>query len=201
MKQENKIPEEELLDDQENELVFIDEDPEEVRRKLKKSTRRFNEFQQFGLHALVFVLILYVLFAWIIGVTAPPNSDMYPRIDSTDLLVYYRLDKSPSAQDIIVFTKNNTRYVGRVIAKGGDTIDITDTGSVIVNDSTLVESNIFYETYPLTGYTQYPLTLAEDECFVLMDQRRGTEDSRYFGAVKYKEIDGTVITVFRRVNF
>jgi signal peptidase I len=128
-----------------------------------------------------------------------PNADMYPRIDSGDFLLVYRLDRNPKAQDIMMFEKNGTRYVGRVIAVGGDTVEITD-GAVKVNGYNMVETNIFYETYPLEGFTSYPLTLANDECFILADQRKGTEDSRFFGPVKYREIEGTVISVMRRNN-
>jgi hypothetical protein len=72
--------------------------------------------------------------------------------------------------------------------------------AVKVNGYTMVETNIFYETYPLEGFTEYPLKLADDECFILADQRKGTEDSRFFGPVKYSELEGTVISVMRRNN-
>ena len=160
---------------------------------------KVNDFQYFVMQTFVLVLIVYVLFAHIVGIISMPNADMYPRIDSGDFLLVYRLDKDPKAQDIMVFDKNGTRYVGRVIAVGGDTVEITD-GSVKVNGYSMIETNIFYETYPLEGFTEYPLTLAEDECFILADQRKGTEDSRFFGPVKYSEIEGTVISVMRRNN-
>ena len=50
------------------------------------------------------------------------------------------------------------------------------------------------------GYTEYPLTLQEGECFVLADSRNGGTDSRFFGPVTRDEIDGTVITIVRRNN-
>ena len=149
---------------------------------------------------LLCVFILYVLFAWVVGIMSMPNSDMYPRIDSGDFLLYYRLDKSPKAQDIIVFEKNDTTYVGRVIAAGGDTVEIKEDGSIGINGYSMQEQNIFYETYPLEGFTEYPLKLADDECFILADQRKGTEDSRFFGPVKYSEVKGTVISIMRRNN-
>jgi flavin reductase (DIM6/NTAB) family NADH-FMN oxidoreductase RutF len=49
-------------------------------------------------------------------------------------------------------------------------------------------------------FEEYPLTLESDECFILADQRKGTEDSRFFGPVKRSEIEGTVISVMRRTN-
>ena len=44
------------------------------------------------------------------------------------------------------------------------------------------------------------MTLGAGQCFILADQRQGSEDSRYFGPVDYSELDGTVITVMRRSN-
>ena len=82
----------------------------------------------------------------------------------------------------------------------GDTVEITKDNTVIVNGYNMIESNIFYDTYPLEGFTKYPLTLGAGQCFILADQRQGSEDSRYFGPVGYSELDGTVITVMRRSN-
>ncbi len=165
----------------------------------KRKGKMMNDFQYFALQTLVLAVIVYVLFAQIIGIMSMPNADMYPRLDSGDFLLYYRLDRDPKAQDIMVFEKNGTRYVGRVVAVGGDTVEVTD-GAVKINGYTMVETNIFFETYPLEGFTEYPLTLAQDECFILADQRKGTEDSRFFGPVKYSELHGTVISVMRRNN-
>lgn len=164
-----------------------------------RKSKKMNDFQYFALQTLVLVVIVYVLFARIIGIMSMPNADMYPRLDSGDFLLYYRLDREPKAQDIMVFEKNGTRYVGRVVAVGGDTVEVTD-GAVKINGYSMIETNIFYETYPLEGFTEYPLKLADDECFVLADQRKGTEDSRFFGPVKYRELEGTVISVMRRNN-
>ncbi len=166
----------------------------------KKARRGMNDFQWFAMQVLIFVIVLYVLFAHIVGITTMPSADMYPRIDSGDFLMFYRLDKDPKAQDIVVFEKNDTRYVGRVIAVQGDTIEITKDGAVIINGFSMMETNIFYETFPLEGFTTYPLKLGPGQCFIMMDQRQGTEDSRYFGPVNYNELEGTVISVMRRTN-
>ena len=131
----------------------------------KKARKGMSDFQWFAMQVLIFVIVLYVLFAHIIGITTMPNADMYPRIDSGDFLMYYRLDKDPKAQDVVVFEKNDTRYVGRVIAVQGDTIEIKKDGSVIINGFSMTETNIFYETFPLEGFTTYPLTLQAGQCF------------------------------------
>ena len=169
---------------------------EAEQKKIRKASRRMRDFQMFILHALVLLIVICVLFLKVVGFATVPNDDMYPRLDA--LLLFYRLETDVKAQDIIVFEKNNTRYVGRVVAVGGDTVEITDSESLIINGNTVMESNIFYSTPKYEGYVEYPLTVPQGTYFVLMDKRRGSEDSRYFGPVSLEEIEGTVITVLRR---
>ena len=177
--------------------------PSKTERKMKRSDKSVRSYQFFLIRLAVLVLVLWVLFFFIIGVVRMPSTDMYPRIDAGDLLVYYRLDKDVKAQDVIVIEKTvpemegKQRIVSRVIAVAGDRVEITDDAHVMVNGNVLVESNIFYPTSRYEGFTEYPLTLKEGECFVLSDSRNGGMDSRFFGPVKKDEIKGTVITIMR----
>ncbi len=175
-------------------------------KQLKKAEKGVRFYQYFLLRLLIFLIVLWILFFKVVGITHMPSGDMYPRIDAGDMILFYRLDKDVKFRDIIVIEKampNSTQketVVSRVIAVGGDTVEITDTARVIVNGNSLAENTVFYPTPRYEGYTRYPLTLAEDECFVLSDYRNGGTDSRYFGPVKKKEIAGTVISVMRRNN-
>lgn len=181
--------------------VEEEEDPrKEIAKKTRKAEKRYRRFQTFALRLLLLIVVVWVLFCYVVGFATVDSGDMYPRLDAGDLLLFYRLDTDVRYQDIIVFTKDGKRYVGRVIAAGGDTVEITDGESVVVNGNTLIESNIFYSTPRYEGFTEYPLTLGADECFVLADHRQGGEDSRFFGPVKTDEIAGTVISVLRRNN-
>ena len=82
----------------------------------------------------------------------------------------------------------------------GDTVEISEGNRLVVNGNTMIESNIFYDTPAYEGYTEYPLTLGQEEWFVLADSRNGGADSRYFGPVTRSEIKGTVLTILRRNN-
>lgn len=156
------------------------------------------QWRWFLIRLLILIGILYLLFGCIFGITTVKNEDMAPRISAGDLVLYYRLDKQPLAGDIIICNKNGKQYVDRVIAKGGDSVEITEEGTVKVNGSIVLEQNIFYETPQYESDVKYPLQLQEGECFVLGDQREGATDSRYFGAVDTQEIRGKIITVIRR---
>ena len=88
--------------------------------------------------------------------------------------------------------------MGRVVAAGGDTVEVTEQGQLVVNGNSMIETNIFYSTPEYAGFVEYPLTLGPGEYFVLADYRNGGADSRFFGPVKQSDILGTVITIIRR---
>ena len=90
--------------------------------------------------------------------------------------------------------------MGRVAAHGGDTVEITEDAQLSVNGSTVIENDIYYSTPRYESEIAYPVTLAENEVFVLCDYREGAKDSRYFGPVSKSEIKGKVITIVRRSN-
>ena len=84
---------------------------------------------------LAFLLVfLWVLFGLLFGITTMKNNDMSPRISAGDLLFYYRLEK-PKSGDVVVLQKAGEKYVGRVIAAGGDTVEITEDEKVKINGS------------------------------------------------------------------
>lgn len=175
-------------------------DEDDKKRKKIKHRSPMNPMHVFFIHAFVIVLILWLMFGFICGLATAPNNDMSPQIKTSDLLLYYRLDKHPKAQDVVIVYINDTRYVGRIVAAAGDTVEITDEETLVINGNTMNESNIYTPTPNYEGFVEYPVTLSQGEYFVLSDNRNGGEDSRYYGVVKENEILGTVITVVRRNN-
>ncbi len=172
--------------------------PEQVIRfRLRRLADR-EEVISFFARLIWMALLLGLMFGLLFGITPAKNNDMSPRISSGDLLLYYRLEKTFRPQDVIVFEKDGRQYIGRVVAKGGDNVEITEDSHLKVNGSTVVETDIFYSTPRYESDVKYPVELGEDQCFVLCDYRTGAKDSRYFGAVNQSEIKGKVITVIRR---
>lgn len=144
------------------------------------------------------VVLLGLLFGFAFGVTPMENDDMSPRISAGDLLLYYRLADDLVTGDVLVFEKDGEQYVGRIVANPGDTVEVTDQATLVVNGSTVLENDIYYTTPKYDNGPAYPVTLAQDEYFILCDYREGARDSRYFGPVSLAEIKGKVITVVRR---
>ena len=179
-------------------------DTEKLMKQINRYEKGMKNYHWFLIYLAIFLLVVWVLFFKIIGITHMPNLDMTPRVDGGDLLIFYRLDKDASFQELVVFEKkipDETKkrlMVGRVIGAPGDTIDISEANRPIVNGNVLVEDMIYYDTPKRDERVNYPITLGEDEYFILVDNRKEGLDSRYFGPVKKKELLGTVINVIRR---
>mgnify|MGYP002769201848 CR=1 FL=1 len=143
-------------------------------------------------------LLLAVLFGVVFGLAIQPDDTMHPHIKPGDLLLYYRLPQRYTAGETVVFEKDGTRYTGRVAARGGDTVEVTDTALLLINGSVVAEPDIYEQTPRYDNGVQYPLTLADGEYFILCDARAGARDSRWFGPVRTGEIRGRVIALLRR---
>ena len=192
-------------DDKHNREAEQDEADKLVKELAKEETGLRNA-QRFLIYLAILLVVLWVLFFKIIGITHMPTEDMSPRIDAGDLIVFYRLDRTPKFQDVVVFEKDidgsgkKTMMVGRVMAVPGDTVDISAGNHLIVNGNSIVEPMIYTLTPRREDRVAYPLTMGEEQYFILVDSRQDGMDSRYFGPVSKDEILGMVITLVRRTK-
>ena len=169
-------------------------------RKRRRRLSQISDIKSFFSRLLVMIIMIYIMFWIIFGLQPMANDDMKPRISAGDLMLFYRLETRINSDDVVVIHKDGKTYTGRIVAKGGDKVEVTDDSTLKINDSTMIESDIFYSTPKYEEYVQYPVQLAEDEYFILCDYRNGAKDSRYYGAVKKNEIVGKVITIIRTSN-
>jgi signal peptidase I len=122
---------------------------------------------------------------------------MYPRLRDGDLILYYRLERNYQIGDVVTFQMNDTTFLGRIVAQGGDVVELSEDGQLLVNGN-VQQEEIFYPTEPQDGDVTYPCTVEEDNYFILCDFRTAGFDSRTYGTIPQSTLDGKIITVLRR---
>lgn len=140
--------------------------------------------------------ILCGMFLFVFGLTGVGDRAMFPSIKDGDLVLFYRWDKAYAATDVVVIERNGEKQVCRVAAVAGDTVDIGEEG-LLINGALQQENGIYEKTYRYMEGIEFPITLEENEIFVLGDARENSTDSRIYGPVKISDTCGTVMAVLR----
>lgn len=152
------------------------------------------------LKLLIFLILIAVMVFFVFGIYRCSDNMMSPAFKDGDLAIYYRLQKEFHPSDTVIIEKDGETQIRRIIAKPGDSVEITADG-LKINGYLQQETGIYTETLPYTEGISFPITLEENEYFVLGDNRSGAKDSRIYGAVKKEEIKGTVIVLLRHRGF
>lgn len=144
---------------------------------------KLKEFLSISVYLLI-VLFLSYMFVHFVGQRTLVNGvSMEDTLQDGDNLLVDKLTyrfNDPERFDVIVFKythKDNTYYVKRIIGLPGETVQIDNTGSIYINGN-LIEEHYGTETIQDPGIAAAPITLGDDEFFVLGDNRNNSADSR-----------------------
>ncbi len=142
-------------------------------------------FEVFDLlvYVLIILSITYIVLGFVEQRTYVDGNSMYDTLSDGDSVfvdkISYRF-KEPERFDVVIFQylyTEDTYYIKRVIGLPGETVQIID-GQVYINNE-LLEGDVYgYEVMNDAGLAETPITLGEDEYFVLGDNRNGSTDSR-----------------------
>ena len=185
--------------DEENKNLPVPEDPEgpEEAKEPEKLENIVYDWARSLAAAVVSVVLLFAFGVRLIGVSGPSMQDTLYTGDR--LVVLGSLLSGFEAGDVVVVNDYNAELsetiVKRIIAVGGQTVDIDfASGVVYVDGQPLDEPYTKEPTYTANG-TPFPITLAEDEVFVMGDNRNHSSDSRdaRLGPVKKGYLQGKAL--------
>ena len=146
---------------------------------------------------IAFVLVLtWVIITFVGQRTRVDGRSMMNTLHDGDNLIVEKLSyrfSDPKRFDIIVFppTGKKEYYIKRIIGLPGETVQIDENGNIYINGE-LLEENYGAETIQNPGRAAKPITLGDDEYFVMDDNRNNSKDSRSeeVGNVKRSQIIG-----------
>ncbi|CVI71876.1 Signal peptidase I T [Clostridiales bacterium CHKCI001] len=140
------------------------------------------EIIDFILYLAVVAGICYVIVTFVGQRTVVSGTSMVPTLQDGDNLITDKISyrfRDPERYDIIVLRveSQHENFIKRVIGLPGETVQIVG-GRVYINGE-LLESDVYGNELMISaGRASQPITLGEDEYFVLGDNRNGSADSR-----------------------
>ena len=155
------------------------------------------EFFEFVLYIAVVLLVTFLLVHFVAQRTEVFGTSMVPTLESGDQLIADKITyrfRDPERFDIIVFPyqyAEKTYYIKRVIGMPGESVRIDEFGNIYINDE-LLEENYGNARITDPGVAGKGIQLADDEYFVLGDNRTVSKDSRFqdVGNIRRSDIIG-----------
>ena len=170
--------------------------PEEAIKQRRDQLAAKAENRSLLLRVVLIAVVCWGFFHYLFLITQVKGMDMFPAVKDGDLVLGCRMEKDYAKNDVVVYERSGTLRVGRVLARGGDIVTLSESGVVEVNGSAQ-GGGILYPTYP-KSLLSYPYAVPEDSVFILGDCRTQAEDSRDFGPVQCSAVKAKVITLIRR---
>ena len=190
-----------------SEKPFYEEQFDTTISRRSRRERRRNASKKGGGGVLEFLIILLVSFVLVFGFVRPfvveafwiPSASMVPTLKYGDRVLVnkfiYRFTE-PQRGDVIVFKSvegDGQDLIKRVVGVPGDEIAVRG-GKLFVNGEPQKEPYV-NKKYPDRSFYA-PTTVPKDHVFAMGDNRANSQDSRVFGPVPEKNIEGEAFLRF-----
>ena len=169
---------------------------QEIKTEIKRLEYREKYFRTLKSTFLTIISVIAAFFlisTLVLPVFRTYGDAMQPTLKEGQLVVTLRTTKVKSG-DLICFYYNNKVLIKRVIAVGGDTVNIDWHGNVSVNDVKLDEPYITEEAFGECNVS-LPFKVPLSKVFVMGDNRSASVDSRHteVGCISQEQIIGKLI--------
>ena len=208
----SEMDQDELVEKQIEEALLEDElqqeEEDDLEEREEQGTKRWKILLEWGIYISIliigiFIIPKYVMQRCIISGTSMENtlqngesvlvsklSYVFDEPDRFDIIIFYPNGKNNSKSDD--YSSEDEYYVKRVIGLPGETVQIKDT-RIYINGELLEESFGKDPYIEDGGMAEEPVTVGENEYFVLGDNRNVSYDSRFIGMVKKEDIGAKVV--------
>ena len=171
------------------------------------------EIWEFVKMLLISIVVVFLCTRFLIRPVRVDGDSMYPTLHNNAIgfsnILTYRMQGLKRFGVAIIYVPDKKEHlVKRVIGLPGETVEYRQ-DQLLINGK-IVEEDFFDEDYKRSQSTNGiftqdfgPVTLAEDEYFMLGDNRPYSSDSRWYGAFKKEQIkakDVVVLFPFQQIG-
>lgn len=176
--------------------ITLNEDNSAKVKKVRDGKMNVFEVFQAIISALVVITILFTFAFRVVNVD---GTSMKPTLQNNDKVIVSTVGYEPQRGDIVVISSTDglrEPIVKRIVAVGGDTVDINFTTGVVTVNGT--EEDYTDELTSQQFDIAFPITVPQGTVFVLGDNRGNSLDSRStrVGCVDERLIVGKVLFRF-----
>ena len=148
----------------------------------KSEKRAQNGFDWMQSYAFAMTVLCFV-FTFFIRPVEVVGDSMLPTLQDGNWLLVSAFDRSPEQGEIVIVTQPNKTESGepivkRVIALGGQTVDIDFVNGVVTVDGQALEEPYVNDLTRRKLDVSFPLTVPDGKLFVMGDNRNRSLDSR-----------------------
>lgn len=190
---------------------------ETTNQEMKKANKSLkNDILEIAESTLITIFTVVMIFTYLLHPVNVVGTSMVPTLNNDDKIFMSTVVTNVSCGDIIVINNDSSYLIDeatgevysrpsapldeciikRVIACGGQTVDIDfTTGTVTVDGEVLDEPYINEITSKNDGAINFPVTIPEGYYFVMGDNRNHSSDSRnaFVGLIKQDQIYGKAV--------
>ena len=164
-----------------------------------KKKEAVKEIRDLVIYFAIVLAVSVLIVVFIAQRTVVEGDSMNPTLTNGDNLIVNKITyrfTDPKRFDIVVFPyqhMKHTYYIKRIIGLPGETVYIDPEGNIYINDE-ILEEDYGKEIIKDAGRASEPITLGDDEYFVMGDNRNDSSDSRnhMVGNVHKKDFIGKI---------
>ena len=134
---------------------------------------------------IIIIVVVVFIRTFIITPVKVNGTSMYPTLEGDEIMLLNKLGAIDRFDIVLKLDGEQNNLIKRIIGLPGETVEIKN-NEIYINDELLDDPYGTGITYNID-----PVTLGEDEYFILGDNRIVSLDSRVFGKIHRSEIKGT----------
>ena len=170
-----------------------------IQARLEEERKDKRDRKRWFIGTALLLLLIFLLFKVFFGFAVVEGSSMAPSYQDSDMVIFSRIHGTLERGDVVLAQIEDGRtLIKRVVGLPGEEVYIDERTGLIMIDGKEQDEEYAWGATRRSSIREYPITLGEDEYFLLGDNRENSMDSRDYGPMSSAEIEGKVLAILRK---